>query len=58
MLLARMLAEWRKQREIPIRALAKTIGIEYSSLWRFEQGKEVEGRHLAKIIQWVLCKTQ
>jgi transcriptional regulator with XRE-family HTH domain len=51
--MAKILSAWRIEHELPLRKLAKDMGVEYNVLWRFERGKEIESKHLIKIMWWL-----
>lgn len=53
MRISQILSEYRERHKFPLRKLAKAIGIEYNVLWRFEKGKEIESKHLVKILWWL-----
>lgn len=53
-MLALMLKAFRKDHDISLRSLAKVIGIRYTTVYRFENGQQIEAKALGKIIQWAL----
>lgn len=56
MLLARMVRAFRESERMTVKTLAKRIGVEYTCLWRFENGKQVEARQWVKIVKWALTE--
>lgn len=53
MKLGRLLKCYRIHEEITIRDLAKEIGIGTATLYRLEQGKDVDGKATFKILIWL-----
>jgi transcriptional regulator with XRE-family HTH domain len=45
---------YRTQQGESLRGLAKVIGVSYSVLYRFESGKQIDGRHWARILRWLI----
>lgn len=58
MQLRRVLLGFRHHAGISTRALALDIGIGYATLNRFENGEEISGDNLKKIIQWLLADSE
>lgn len=56
MKLGQLIKDWRRMREVTIRDAAKIIGISYPTLCRFENGEEIEGTTLSKILAWAMSK--
>jgi hypothetical protein len=56
MLIGLMIRCYRKKQNIPVRKLAKTIGIDHAILWRFESGKSVNVKAWVKIVKWMLTE--
>jgi len=54
MMIAYLLRIYRRDNNLTGRELAKIIGIKHTTLWKFENGKDIEGCTFAKIINWVL----
>ena len=54
MLLPRIVHNHREFERLTIRQLAKIIGIETTSLWRFEQGRPVKSSTWVAIVTWLL----
>ena len=57
MRLGKVLKSYRYFNGLSVRALAKNIGISYSSLNRIENGSECDSYILAKILVWLLKKS-
>lgn len=55
MILGKLIRAYRLQNNIGVRQLARQLGINHSSLFRFERGGIIESRHLTKIYAWVLA---
>ena len=49
-----VLRRWRLMEERTTRDVAKEMGIPHATLWRFEQGKDVDGVTLGKILNWLI----
>lgn len=49
---------YRLQQKLSVRALAAQMGVEHTKLWRFEQGREIEGGALLRIVDWFLYGAQ
>ena len=45
---------YRNSRKINVRDMARAIGINYSSLCKFERGGEIRGRQYSRILLWLL----
>lgn len=58
MRLGDVLRGWRLHREVGLRALAKEIGISYSTLSRFETGDNVDAETFAKVMMWLMQKSE
>ncbi len=54
--LCKVLSVYRLAGSIPLRDLAREIGIDYSVLSKFERGRSSKEATLAKIITWLLSK--
>lgn len=54
MMLARLILAYRKQNKISVRQLAKSIGMDYSALSRFERGREVTSKQWMLIAKWLM----
>jgi transcriptional regulator with XRE-family HTH domain len=54
MKLGSVLRHWRENKVLTIEEAAKLIGINKSSLHRLEQGHDIDGRNLAKVLTWLL----
>ncbi len=50
------LAAYRLVHKVSIRKLAKDIGVDYTVLWKFEQGRQIESKSWVKIMQWLLTE--
>jgi len=53
-MIAYLLHLYRMENKVTTRKLAKQIGVEHTCLWRFENGKSIESRSFAKILNWLL----
>ena len=49
---------WRKSNQIGIREAAKMIGISHSTLGRIENGKNCDGKTMAKVMLWLFDDTK
>ncbi len=56
MRLGRIIGQWRRARKVSVRHVAKSIGVDYKILWRFEQGQPVASGTLSKLLQWLLVE--
>lgn len=56
MLIAYLITLYRLEKKMPVSELAKIIGCEYTSLWRFEKGKPISTSNWVKIIRWLLTE--
>jgi transcriptional regulator with XRE-family HTH domain len=54
MKLCNVLAGYRRNAGLSVRALALEIGINHSALNRFENGEEISSENLKTIIKWLL----
>lgn len=54
MKIGELLKEYRYSKRIPIRKLAKELGVNISTLSRIENGKVSNARSLSKILRWML----
>lgn len=56
MILGHLIALYRKEHSLSVRQMAKVIGVDHTSLWRFEAGEQggITFPNLCKILQWVL----
>ena len=53
MRLASLLSNWRWAEQITLRAAAAEIGVSIATLRRVEGGYPMDGRTLAKILNWM-----
>lgn len=56
MLIGQTLAAYRKERSLSIRQLAKIIGVVPSTLFRFENDRNLGDKNWAKILVWLLTE--
>lgn len=56
MMLPKLVRSYREQHNISVRGLAKIIGVDYSTLFRFECGKEITVSTWVKIVKWALVE--
>lgn len=54
MLLGKIVKCWREAEAKSLRAMAAEIGIEYTALHRLEQGEEMNGVNLCRLVVWLL----
>ena len=54
MLLRKLIKLWRESEKKTVRAGAKEIGIDPTTLHRFEKGESLSSANLCKIIVWLL----
>lgn len=54
MMITYLLRLYRKERKVTVRSLAKEIGIKHTTLWKFENGRDIESPSLMRIINWIL----
>lgn len=54
MMLGELIQAWRKQRRLTLQQAARRLGVEYTALWRFEQGRPVGERYWVRIMVWLL----
>jgi transcriptional regulator with XRE-family HTH domain len=54
MMIGELIQTWRKTRGLSLQDAARRIGVEYTALWRFEQGNPVAESSLVKIMVWLL----
>ena len=54
MILRQLIKKWRLHNEISLRDLAEQIGIDPSTLHRFESGQEILSDTLGMILKWAL----
>lgn len=56
MKLGEVLRRWRRMSDLTVREAADQIGVPFATLSRVEQGEQMEGRTLAKILCWLLSR--
>lgn len=56
MKLGQVLRKYRRVRDIGLREMAKEFQIGAATLMRIEQGYDMDGKTLAKILNWLLSK--
>jgi transcriptional regulator with XRE-family HTH domain len=54
MLLSKLIVNYRKQEKLSVRQLATQIGIDYSSLNRFERGRPLHTEVFSAIVLWMM----
>lgn len=54
MKLGKLLQAYRFQEKISVRQMAKEIGVDHTSLWRFEQGESPKHKLFIAILKWAL----
>lgn len=52
----KIIRKWRVMSELPVREVAKEIGISPATFSRFERGEDTTGETLAAIMRWLLSK--
>lgn len=57
MRLGDVIRKWRKMSDIGVREAAKEIGVSHGTLSRIERGEPMEGRTLAKLLEWLFKET-
>lgn len=55
MKLGKVIAGYRRDSKLSVRALAQLMGVEHTKLWRFEQGREVQTSVWVRIFLWLLA---
>jgi len=58
MRLGAILRKWRAVQEISTRTLAAEIGISAATLSRIERDEDMDGKTLAKILNWLTGETE
>lgn len=53
MKLGEVLRKWRLMSERDLRSVGAEIGISAATLMRLEQGRDTDGKTLAKVIAWL-----
>jgi cytoskeletal protein RodZ len=53
MLLAQLIRDHRERHHLSLRAMARKIGIDYSALRRFENGRNIQQCHWSVILKWL-----
>lgn len=54
MKLGKLLRSYRLQENMTLRNMAKEIGVDHTSLWRFEQGEAPKHKLFIAILKWAL----
>lgn len=54
MILGKLIKCWREAEDKSLRTLANEIGMDYTALHRLEQGEDLSGVNLCKVIVWLL----
>ena len=54
MQLSELIDAWMRQRKIPVRELARQIGMDHTTLHRFRHGEECSNHNLVRILLWAL----
>lgn len=54
MQLPHLIRAYEKMNKISTRKLAKEIGVDYTALYRFERGRNVQFRKFSKIMLWLV----
>ena len=54
MKLGKLLQAYRFQEKISVRQMAKELGVDHTSLWRFEQGQIPKHKFFVAILKWAL----
>jgi cytoskeletal protein RodZ len=49
-----ILKGWRRHHQLTIRAAAHVIGVNYSTLHRLEEGKNIDADLMAVVMRWTL----
>ena len=57
MILGSAIRAWRGKQRLGLRDVAREIGVSHGTLSRFENGENVDGETLAKILIWALGKS-
>ena len=55
--LSKVLNSYLTENGMSAKRMAREVGVEYTTFWRFLQGREVSDRTLVKILFWCLTKT-
>ncbi len=55
--LSEVLNSYLTENGMSAKRMAREVGVEYTTFWRFLQGREVSDRTLVKILFWCLTKT-
>jgi ribosome-binding protein aMBF1 (putative translation factor) len=58
MMLAKLIAAYRSQTGLSVRDLAKEIGIDYTALWRLEQGRMVTTVVWVAVMKWIVLEPE
>jgi transcriptional regulator with XRE-family HTH domain len=58
MLIAKLLRLYRKDAKLSVRELAKTINVDHTVLYRFEEGSEISGASWVRIVKWLLTSEE
>ncbi len=54
-MIAHVIRLYRLEHRIPVRTLAKKMGIGFTVLYRFENGHPVDSDNWLKILRWLLA---
>ena len=54
MILGKLIKCWREAEDKSLRTLANEIGMDYTALHRLEQGDDLSGANLCRVIVWLL----
>lgn len=57
MILGRLIRAWREKQRLGLRAVAKEIGVAPATLGRFENGENLDGDTLVKVVRWILSNS-
>lgn len=50
-----LLSAYRKQHRMPLRSLAKRLGVGHTVLFRFMNGHEIDAHNYIAIVRWTIA---
>ncbi len=54
MLLAECVSAYQRENKLSVRQLAKKVGCNHSTLWRFLNGENTDGKTITRLLSWSL----
>lgn len=57
MILGEVIKRWREAEGLGVREFAVTIGVTHNTISRMERGENIDGETLAKVLTWLVQKT-